>query len=58
MPSAPTRMDPEIIKKSQIEKHISYDIPCMGNVKYNTNKLFAAQKQTQGPENKIWLPKG
>jgi len=42
MPSAPTWMDPEIIKKSQIEKHISYDIPYMGNVKYNTNKLFAA----------------
>ena len=41
MPSAATWMGPEIIKKSQIEKHISYDIPYMGNVKYNINKLFA-----------------
>ena len=57
MPSAATWMDPEIIDKKQKEKHTSYDIPYMGDVKYNRNELFTKQKQTQDTENKIWLPK-
>ena len=47
MPSATTWMDPEIIDKKQRERHISYDIPYMGNVKYDINELFTKQKQTQ-----------
>ena len=50
-------MDPEIIDKKQREKHISYDIPYMGNVKYDINELFTKQKETQDTENKILLPK-
>ena len=57
MPFAATWMDPEIINKKQREKHISYDIPYMGNVKYDRNELFTKQKKTQDTENKIWLPK-
>ena len=54
---AATWMDPEIIDKKQREKHISYDIPYMGNVKYDINELFTKQKETQDTENKILLPK-
>ena len=54
---AATWMDPEITDKKQSEKHISYDIPYMGNVKYDINELFTKQKQTQDTENKILLPK-
>ena len=57
MPFSATRMDPEIIDKKQRERHISYDIPYMGNVKYDINELFTKQKQTQDTENKILLPK-
>ena len=54
---AATWMDPEIIDKKQRENHISYDIPYMGNVKYDINELFTKQKETQDTENKILLPK-
>ena len=49
---AATWMDPEIIDKKQRENHISYDIPYIGNVKYDINELLQNRKRLKTQKTK------
>ena len=45
-------------KLSDRERQISYDITCMWNVKYGTNKLSMKQNKLTGREIRLMVAKG
>ena len=61
MSFAATWMDPEIIILSELdrERHISYDIIYMWNLKNDTNELiYKTETDSETQKTNLWLPKG